>query len=119
KILVGTPKFFSGLDGVRKRIAPARWAGYFTYHLLARSAHALPKPFDEEAFVPAKLVTGVTEQQPRYKRCIDATTIALGEQLGRAYVEKHFSAEARQAASTLVDAIAAAMHDEIGKLEWM
>ncbi len=119
KMLIGTPAFFSGLDGVRKRIAPARWAGYFTYHLLARTAHALPKAFDDEAFALARIVTGVTEQRPRDKRCIDATTTALGELLGRAYAEKHFPPDARQTTSTLVDAIAAVMHDEIDKVDWM
>lgn len=119
KIVMGAPKFFSGLDAIRKRIAPARWAGYFTYHLLARTAYALPKAYDDEMFALGQLLTGVTEQRPRDRRCIDATTNALGELLGRAYVERHFPAQARQTASALVDAIAAAMHDEIGKLDWM
>lgn len=119
KIVLGAAKFWSGIDGVRKRFAPARWAGYFTYHLLARTAHALPKAFDDEAFALRKLLTGVTEQPARDKRCIDATAFALGELLGRAYVEKHVSAQSRETARSLVEAIAAAMHDEIGKLDWM
>ena len=36
KIIVGTPKFFAALDGLRKKLKPAQWASYFTYHLLAR-----------------------------------------------------------------------------------
>ncbi|HEY5924959.1 MAG TPA: M13 family metallopeptidase, partial [Kofleriaceae bacterium] len=119
KIIVGTPKFFAGLDAVRKRFKPAQWSGYFTYHLLGSTAHALPKPFDDEAFALKQLVSGVTEKAPRFKRCIDATTAGLGELLGKAYVDKHFPAQSRQAATVLVEAIAAAMHDEIGKLDWM
>jgi putative endopeptidase len=116
---VMTPKFFAGLDGVRKRFKPARWAGYFAYHLLAHTAFSLPKAFDDEAFTLRRQVSGVTEKQPRFKRCINSATTALGELLGRAYVEKHFPAQARQTARALVDAIAAAMNDEISKLDWM
>jgi putative endopeptidase len=119
RILVGTPAYFAGLDGVRKRFAPKRWAGFFTYHLLRATSPSLPKAFADEGFALKRLVTGVGEQPPRYKRCIDATTVALGEQLGHAYVDRYFPASARQTATALVDAIAAAMHDEIGGLDWM
>src|SRR5437660_3260647 len=50
KIVVGTPKFFAALDGLRARFRPAQWANYFTFHLLEDSAFALPKVFDDEAF---------------------------------------------------------------------
>ena len=119
KIEIGTPKFFAGLDGLRKRFKPAQWSGYFTYHLLLATAGSLPKAFDAEAFALERLVAGTSEQPPRWRRCIEATSEGLGELLGRAYVDKHFPAQSRQAATTLVDAIAAAMHDEFGKLDWM
>jgi putative endopeptidase len=119
KLVVTTPKFFSAFDGVRKRFKPAQWSGYFTYHLLAHSAFTLPRAFDDEAFALRQLVSGVVEKPLRFKRCVDSTTDALGELLGRAYVEKHFPPQARQSASALVDAIAVVMNDEIGKLEWM
>jgi putative endopeptidase len=119
RILVGTPKFFSGLDSLRKRFKPAQWSGYFTYHLLASAGMSLPKAFDDEAFARRQLISGVTEKPPRFKRCIDATTVALSELLGKAYVDKHFPAQARQTAIAMIEAIAAAMNDEIGKLDWM
>lgn len=45
KLLVAAPRYFAGLDGVRKRFKPAQWAGYFTYHLVADMAFALPDAF--------------------------------------------------------------------------
>jgi putative endopeptidase len=119
RIVVGTPNYFANLDGVRKQLAPARWAGYFTYHALLATAMSLPKAFDDEAFALRRLLTGVAEKPPRFERCIDSTTLALGELLGRAYVDKTLPAQARQTAVTLVDALVTAMGDEIGRLDWM
>ena len=119
KLVVGTPKYFAALDGLRKRMKPAQWSSYFTYHLVVRSTLALPKAFDDEAFALQKAVSGVIEKPARYKRCIDATTSALGELLGRQYVDKYFPGSSRQTTATLVDAIVTVMNDELGKLDWM
>src|SRR5262245_33831176 len=108
KIVVGSPKYFAGLDGLRKKFKPAQWSGYFTYHVLYASALALPKAYDDEAFALRQLVSGAAEKLPRFRRCTESTTVALGELLGRAFVDKQFPAQSRQLAVTLVDAIAAA-----------
>ncbi len=39
--------------------------------------------------------------------------------MGAKYIEKHFTPAARQTAAKLTDAIADAMHGELGKLDWM
>ncbi|HEU4729319.1 MAG TPA: M13 family metallopeptidase [Kofleriaceae bacterium] len=119
RIIVGTPRFFAGLDRLRARFAPGAWASYFTYHLIANVAHALPRAFDDEAFELKKLVSGVEKQRERTKRCIDLTSDALGELLGRAYVAKYFPGNAKQNAIRLVDAIAQAMAEDITGLDWM
>jgi putative endopeptidase len=119
KVIVTTPKFFAGLDGLRKSLKLPQWASYFTYHLLVERAFALPKAFDDEAFKLQQLVTGVTEKQARFKRCIDATTAGLGELLGRQYVEKYFPPQARQTATMLVDGLIKVMNEELGGLDWM
>jgi len=83
------------------------------------SAFSLPKTFDDEAFALLRAVTGVADKQPRYKRCIDATQIAIGELLGKAYVDKHFPASSKQGASVLVDAIVQVMGSELAGVPWM
>ncbi|MEO6775195.1 MAG: M13 family metallopeptidase [Kofleriaceae bacterium] len=119
KIIEGTPKYFDALDGLRAKYKPAQWAHYFTYHLLEQAAPTLPKAFDEEAFELEKALTGVEKQEDRYKRCINATTGALGELLGKQYADKYFPAAAKQTAVTNFEAILAALHDDLGQLDWM
>ena len=119
KIVVGTPKYFDALDSIRAKYKPAQWAHYFTYHLLAHSAFTLPKAFDLEAFELEKALTGVEKQEERYKRCIDATTGALGELLGKQYADKFFPPAAKDTAVKNFEAIIAALHDDVGTLDWM
>jgi putative endopeptidase len=118
-IVVGTPTFFSALDRLRTSLKPGQWASYFTYHVLADTAFALPKAFDDEQFELTKLLTGQPEKAERSKRCIDATQDALGELLGQQYVAKYFPATAKQSASLLVDAVFKVMGEQLGKLDWM
>jgi putative endopeptidase len=119
KINVGTPKFFAAIDGLRTKFKPAQWATYFTFHAIDGLADTLPKAFDDEHFELAKTLTGVEQRPERYKRCIDATTGALGELLGKQYVDKYFSPAAKQTATALVDALVQSMHDDFGSLDWM
>ncbi len=119
KIVLGAPKFFAGLDKLRAKFSFAQWASYFTYHLVSSTAMALPKPFDDESFELAKVLTGVEKQKERSKRCIDATAAALGEMLGQQYAAKYFPASSKQMATQLVDALVKTMGEELGKLDWM
>ncbi len=119
KIIIGTPKFFDAIDALRTKFKPAQWAHYFTYHVLVESAITLPKAFDDEAFELRKVLTGVEKKEDRYKRCIDATTGALGELLGKQYADKYFPPTAKQTAITNFEAIIGALHDDLATLDWM
>ena len=119
KIIVGTPKFFTAIDGLRTKFKPAQWAHYFTFHVLSETAATLPKAFDDEDFELTKLLSGVEKQPDRYKRCIDATALALGEVLGKQYADKYFPVDAKATAIANFDAIIASLHDDIGTLDWM
>ncbi len=118
-IVIGTPKYFAQLDALRASIKPAQWASYFTYHVVDSYAFALGKAIDDEDFELQKTLTGVTERPARWKRCVLATTAALGELLGQQYVAKAFPASSKQAASQLIDAIVTAMNSNFGELDWM
>jgi putative endopeptidase len=118
-IVIGTPKFLDAIDGLRTKFKPAQWSNYFTYHVLHESAFLLPKAFDDEAFELKKALTGQPQQPERYKRCIDETEMSLGELLGQQYVAKYFPPQAKQTATTLVEAVVASLGDDLGKLDWM
>ncbi len=51
----------------------------------------MPTAFDEESFdFKGRQLRGQPQQQPRWKRCVQATDNALGEALGQVYVSQEF-----------------------------
>ena len=119
KIIIGTPKFFAAIDGLRTKFKPAQWQSYFTFHVVEEAAFALPKPFDDEAFELKKVLTGQPVQAERYKRCIESAESAVGELLGQQYVAKYFPPSAKQTASQLEDALLQSLGEDIQGLDWM
>jgi len=119
KIIVGSPKYFAQLDGLRSKLKASAWASYFTYQLLQQMALQLPKSFDDEAFELTKLLGGQKDKRDRFKRCIESTERGLGELIGQHYVAKQFAGSSKQTATSLVDTLAKAMNDEIASLDWM
>jgi len=119
KIVVTEPAYFAALQTLRDQFKPAQWASYFTYQLLVDTSLALPKAIDDEVFALQKLTGGAAEKQSRTKRCVRSVSQNLGELLGKEYVERHFSGDAKLAATKLYAAIAAAMGERIAGNDWM
>jgi len=62
---------------------------------------------------------GTPKQQPRWRRCVNATDGALGEALGQLYAQAYFPSTAKARALQLVDNLQATLHDDISTLHWM
>ena len=89
---VAAPDFFKTLNAEIDKEDLASWKTYLRWHLVEANARYLPA-----AFVNAD----------------------LGEALGQAYVEKYFSAEAKQQVVEMVKEIESAMQQDISALPWM
>jgi len=98
----------------------AVWKDYLTFHTLDRWAPDLPKAFVDLHFgFHGTALSGTPENQPRWKRGVDATSEALGEAAGKLYVARYFPPEAKAKADELVRNIIAAMDERLSKLTWM
>lgn len=92
--------------------------------LLVRSldsyASYLPKKFDQEHFsFYGTVLSGTPEQEPRWKRAVNFTVDALGDDVSRLYVARYFPPETKAAADQLVHNLIAAMGRRIDGLDWM
>ncbi len=62
---------------------------------------------------------GQPEQAARWKRCSNAVNGALGEALGKVYVEQYFAGDSKAKMLEMVHDIEAAMDRDIDQLDWM
>ena len=93
---------------------------YMRYHLLTTVAGRLPKAFDEENFdFYGRKLYGQPEQAARWKRCSNSVNGALGEALGKVYVEQYFAGDSKAKMLEMVKDIEAAMGQDIDQLDWM
>lgn len=93
-----------------------KWA--YAKVIQARSAY-LAKAFVDNGFEFNRLLTGATEQRPRWKRGVSFVEGAMGEALGKKYVAKHFPPEYKQQMNKLVEHLLEAYRRSISQLEWM
>lgn len=117
---VANPAFFQALNGILEQTDLATIRSYLRVHLLDSFASRLPTAFDDENFdFYGRKLSGVPQMKARWKRCVSATNAALGEALGKAYVEKYFAGNSKQQTLDMVTAIEAAMHKDLATLSWM
>jgi endothelin-converting enzyme/putative endopeptidase len=117
---VTSPNFFKTMNEELEEESLADWKIYLRWHLVHADALYLSSPLVNENFnFYGKTLRGQQELQPLWKRCTRAVDGDLGEALGQAYVEKYFSADAKQKALKIVKEIQAAMEQDINGLSWM
>ena len=96
------------------------WKDWLRFHLLEHEASYLPKAFGVEHFdFHGRVLSGTPEQPPRWKRAVDETNDALGEAVGKLYVERYFPPSEKARAEALVKNLIAAFAVRIDHLEWM
>ena len=117
---VTQPSYFEALDKIFAEVPVADWRVYFRYKLLSTYAPDLPAKFVQRQFeFNDRTVSGIEELKPRWKRGVDTIEGAVGDLVGKMYVERHFKPE-RSSASTRWSTICkAAFSSGIDQLEWM
>lgn len=119
-VIVQEPSYFEAMGKAVNTIPVEDWKLWARWHVLREFAPILPKPFVDENFAfYGKTLTGTPEQRPRWKRAVSAVESALGEALGKIYVQKHFPPEAKARMKTLVANLVEAYRESIETLEWM
>src|SRR2546427_10793257 len=116
-INVGQPRFFRAVDSLLATVPPADWRDYLRWHLVRQSAQWLSSPFVNESFRFQSALTGVKEQQPRWKRCLQAANSLMGDAVGQAYVKETFTPAARRRAVDMVENLIAALDDRLRTLQ--
>ena len=97
-----------------------RWKAYLSVALLDEYTPYLGREFvDAEFAFRGAALNGRQENAPRWMRAVDLVDGELGESLGRLYVARHFSADAKRAVDRLVENLRAAFRVAIDEASWM
>ncbi|MDE7411434.1 MAG: M13 family metallopeptidase [Paramuribaculum sp.] len=92
---------------------------YYLWKYVAQAAGKLSDNFTDAAFEFNKVMSGVQQQRPRWKRALGATEGAMGEAVGQLYVEKYFPQSSKDYMIGLVENLRTALGKHILHLPWM
>ena len=117
---IAQPKYFAEVNKVMKDADIETLKAYFAWHEITSAASYLSDDFVNANFeFYGKLMSGREENRPRWKRVTSTVEGAMGEALGKLYVERYFPAEAKVRMETLVQNLIEALGQRIDMAEWM
>lgn len=118
--VVWQPKAVTGIAALVRSQPLDAWKDFLAFHALERQASFLPKAFGDESFAfYSKTLNGTPQQRDRWKRAVEQTDHAVGEIVGKLYVERYFPASEKKRAEEMVKNVIAAFGRRIDNLEWM
>ena len=120
KIVLNNVKFYEGLNTTINSITIAEWKIFFKCKLISEAAPYLSNKFVEESFkFNGMVLAGKKSMKPRYKRVQGVLDGALGEALGKFYVDKYFNADSKKKVNAMVDNLVAAYRERLNSRDWM
>jgi len=79
----------------------------------------LSDAFNDRSFEANKAISGVKEQEPRWKRAVNVISGNLGETIGKLYVAEYFPESSKQRVYRLVKDLQQAFEDRLKENTWM
>ncbi len=121
-VVVCEPSYFSSVSAMLGKFDAHRdaWVGWLKLNLVSASAAYLTDDIVQQNFeFYAKTLSGTPQIRDRWKRGVSVTQGALGEAIGKVYVEKYFPEKAKSEMKVLVDYLLEAYRLSIIDLPWM
>ncbi|MFM8595798.1 MAG: M13 family metallopeptidase [Flavobacteriales bacterium] len=120
-IIVSNPAFNLKVAELLQNVDLDTWKNYFRWSLINHYAGHLNTAMVQANFdFYEGVLSGKKEQQPIEEQAIEAiTNLEIGELLGKAFVEKHFSKAAQDRVNEMVDNLLIVYRERINQLDWM
>jgi putative endopeptidase len=120
KVVVAENTAFPKIAAIYAKTPMETLKAWTAFGLADQAAPYLSKDFDDAHFAfRDKVLAGQLEPKPRWKRGVALVDGAVGEALGRLYVQTYFPAESKARMEGLVGDILTAMKGRIQRLTWM
>jgi putative endopeptidase len=120
-IVVGQPKFIEKIASLLETAEMVQLKNYLLWSTVNAYAGLLTEEFVNLNFkFYGGVLSGKKEMKSLNDRAIDEITgLEIGELLGKAFVEKHFSQKSQDRVNSMVDNLLLVFKDRINNLEWM
>jgi putative endopeptidase len=119
-VVVAQPDYASALARLAATEPLDVWKNYARLRAIDAAAKVLPAAFRDADFrFYGQTLRGQQAPRPRWQQGIDAVNGALGEALGRIYVQRHFPPAHKARMQQMVDRLMAAYGESIDGLTWM
>lgn len=120
QVIVAQPSFLAELAELLTDERLDVWKDWCRWALVSSLSPYLPEPLVQARFdFYGTVLQGTPQLRERWKRGIDLVQGALGEAVGKLYVERHFPPSAKTRMDELVARLLEAYQHSITQLDWM
>lgn len=117
---VWQPEAFTGEAALVGSQPLETWKNWLAFHLVEEYGGALPKTLADERFAFfGTVLSGASQQRPRWQRAVITVNTLLGDAVGQIYAKRYFSPEAKAEADAMVKGLIASFRKRIDELPWM
>jgi len=119
------PQYLRDISAALATMPLASWKAYMKWRALDEMASLLTGRFEQEQFhFNGEILSGQKEMRPRWMRCSDAAAgqpgaDALGEVVGKIFIEQRFGADAKARMDELITALQRSLRQTLTAVDWM
>lgn len=106
-------------DNLMKSLTDREKKDYYLWEIVSGAAGLLSDNFADASFEFSKVMSGVEQQRPRWKKSLGAVEGVMGEGIGQLYVEQYFPESSKIYMENLVENLRKALGKHIIRLPWM
>jgi putative endopeptidase len=119
-VVVTQVEYLKSVNAIVKNTPLTTWKLYLKWSVLNAASTLLTTEIDQQNFqFYSKTLNGIEKEKEDWKRGVDAVNNGLGEIVGKVYVSKHFTPEAKERMTKMVKNLLAAYKESITNLRWM
>lgn len=121
ELIIGQTSHIKNVNKLIKECGIEEWKDYLSWKTLKHYSPHLDEKFIKADFdFYQGVLSGKSEMKPIQENAInDLTRMSIGQILGKFFVEKHFSENAKIKVNTMVDNLLVAFNERIKNLTWM
>lgn len=106
-------------DNLMASLSDREIKDYYLWKYVAQAAPYLSDKFSDTSFEFSKVLSGVKQMRPRWKRALSTADGYMGEAIGQLYVAEYFPESSKEQMLELVNNLKKALGKHIINLPWM